>query len=36
MIELFAMKLHSHLGFAEELEVSTSEAAYSASGSNSR
>ena len=36
MIELFAMKLHSHLDFAEELEVSTSEAAYSASGSNSR
>ena len=35
MIEFFAMKLHSHLVFAEELEVSTSEAAYSASGSNS-
>ena len=35
MIELFAMKLQSHLAFTEELEVSSSEAAYSASGSNS-
>ena len=35
MIEFFAMKLHAHLVFAEEPEVSTSEAAYSASGSNS-
>ena len=35
MIELFAMKLQSHLAFTEELEISSSEAAYSASGSNS-
>ena len=35
MIELFAMKLHSHLVFTEEVEFSSSEAAYSASGSDS-
>jgi len=35
MMELFEKKLHSHLVFTEELELSSSEAAYSASGSNS-
>lgn len=35
MMELFEKKLHSHLVFTEELELSSSEAACSASGSNS-
>ena len=35
MVELFEKKLHSHLVFTEDLELSSSEFAYSASGSNS-
>lgn len=35
MMEFFEMKFHSHLVFTEEFEPSSSEAAYSASGSNS-